>query len=69
MSLQIGGNTVVDDNEKGIFSGSVNPGQFTTAESLALSIGWNSDQNGTLIWNTEEEELQVFKSHKLHRIL
>ena len=60
MSLQIGGNTVVDDNEKGIFSGSVNPGQFTTAESLTLSASWNSEQNGTLIWNTDDEELQVW---------
>lgn len=60
MSIKIGGNTVVDDNQKGIFSGSVNPGQFTTAELATLSSGWDAAENGTIAYNTDDGALNIW---------
>ena len=60
MSIKIGGDVVISDAEKGIFDGSVNPGEFDEAGRTALSADFTAADNGTLIWYTPESQLQVY---------
>ena len=53
MAIKINGDTVIDNNKKGGFS-AVNPGVYTTATAPA------SPELGDIIYNSEEESLQVW---------